>query len=80
MVTGSATRQAPKQFLELHGQPILVLTVRAFLQVPAVHRIFVAVRKNEMQRVEAQLAEHDLSERFPWSRAATPARIPSAMP
>ena len=61
MVTGGATRQAPKQFLELHGQPILVLTVRAFLQVPTVHRIFVAVRKSEMQRVEAQLAEHDLT-------------------
>jgi 2-C-methyl-D-erythritol 4-phosphate cytidylyltransferase len=60
MVTGHATRQAPKQFLELHGQPILVLTVRAFLQVSAVHRIFVAVRKTEIQRVESQLAEHGL--------------------
>jgi 2-C-methyl-D-erythritol 4-phosphate cytidylyltransferase len=60
MVTGSASRQAPKQFLELHGQPILILTVRAFLRVSAVHRIFVAVRKNEMARVESQLGEHGL--------------------
>jgi 2-C-methyl-D-erythritol 4-phosphate cytidylyltransferase len=60
MVTGSVARQAPKQFLELHGQPILVLTVRAFLQVPSIHRIFVAVRKSELQRVESQLAEHGL--------------------
>ncbi|MHB1938097.1 MAG: 2-C-methyl-D-erythritol 4-phosphate cytidylyltransferase [Acidobacteriaceae bacterium] len=60
MATGGAARQAPKQFLELHGQPILVLTVRAFLQVSAVHRIFVAVRKNEMERVETQLREHRL--------------------
>lgn len=63
MVTGSAIRQAPKQFLELHGQPILVLTVRAFLQVPAIHRMFVAVRKIEMSRVESQLAEHGLSDK-----------------
>jgi 2-C-methyl-D-erythritol 4-phosphate cytidylyltransferase len=60
MVTGSVARQAPKQFLELHGQPILVMTVHAFLQVPSIHRIFVAVRKSEMQRVESQLAEHGL--------------------
>jgi 2-C-methyl-D-erythritol 4-phosphate cytidylyltransferase len=60
MVTGHATRQAPKQFLELHGQPILVLTVRAFLQVTVIHRIFVVVRKSEIQRVESQLAEHGL--------------------
>ncbi len=60
MATGGAARQAPKQFLELHGQPILVLTVRAFLRVSAVHRIFVAARKSEMQRVESQLREHGL--------------------
>jgi 2-C-methyl-D-erythritol 4-phosphate cytidylyltransferase len=63
MVTGGATRQAPKQFLELHGQPILVLTVRAFLRVSAVERIFVAVRKSEIQRVQSQLAEHGLSDK-----------------
>ena len=63
MVTGSATRQAPKQFLELRGQPILMLTVRAFLQVPAVRRIFVAVRKSEIQRVISQLAEHGVSDK-----------------
>ncbi len=63
MATGGAARRAPKQFLELHGQPILVLTVQAFLQVSAVHRIFVAVRKNEMQRVESQLGEYGLLEK-----------------
>ena len=63
MVTGNATRQAPKQFLELHGQPILMLTVRAFLRVPALNRIFVAVRKSEVQRVESQLIEHGLSDK-----------------
>jgi 2-C-methyl-D-erythritol 4-phosphate cytidylyltransferase len=63
MATGGAAKHAPKQFLELHGQPILVLALRAFLQVSAVHRIFVAVRKNEMERVEAQLREHKLLEK-----------------
>jgi 2-C-methyl-D-erythritol 4-phosphate cytidylyltransferase len=63
MAPGGTARQAPKQFLELHGQPILVLTVRAFLQVPSVHRIFVAVRKNEIQRVESQLRGHRLLEK-----------------
>ena len=63
MVTSSATRQAPKQFLELRGQPILMLTVRAFLKVPAVQRILVAVRKSEMQRVESQLTEHGLADK-----------------
>ena len=38
-----------------------MLTVRTFLQVPAVQRIFVAVRKSEMQRTESQLAKHGLS-------------------
>ncbi|MES2221995.1 MAG: IspD/TarI family cytidylyltransferase, partial [Acidobacteriota bacterium] len=63
MVTGSSTRHAPKQFLELHGQPILVLTARAFLQLPAIQHIFVAVRNSEMQRVESQLSEHGLSDK-----------------
>jgi 2-C-methyl-D-erythritol 4-phosphate cytidylyltransferase len=63
MATGGAAKHAPKQFLELHGQPILVLALRAFLQVSAVRRIFVAVRKNEMERVEAQLREHKLLEK-----------------
>lgn len=63
MATGGTARHAPKQFLELHGQPILVLALRAFLHVPSVHRVFVAVRKNEIQRVESQLREHGLLEK-----------------
>ncbi|MHB8388677.1 MAG: 2-C-methyl-D-erythritol 4-phosphate cytidylyltransferase [Acidobacteriaceae bacterium] len=63
MATGGAGRHAPKQFLELGGQPILVMTVRAFLQGPATHRIFVAVRKNEMERVESELRKHALLEK-----------------
>lgn len=64
MATGSHAGHAPKQFLELDGQPILVLALRSFLQVEDVHHIYVAVRRSEMQRVESQLREHGLSERI----------------
>ncbi|MGH9615171.1 MAG: 2-C-methyl-D-erythritol 4-phosphate cytidylyltransferase [Acidobacteriaceae bacterium] len=63
MATAGTARPAPKQFLELNGQPILVLALRTFLRVAAVHQIFVAVRKGEMQRVESQLREHGLLEK-----------------
>jgi 2-C-methyl-D-erythritol 4-phosphate cytidylyltransferase len=50
-----------KQFIELKGLPILVHSVRAFLDVPAVTAIYVAVRDTEQPRVSAMLAEHHLS-------------------
>jgi 2-C-methyl-D-erythritol 4-phosphate cytidylyltransferase len=58
---GVGTRMAasqPKQFLELNGLPILIHSLRAFAAVPRVTSIYVAVRQNEMERVEAQVAEH----------------------
>ncbi len=64
MAPGAGTRHAPKQFLELGGQPILVLTLRAFLQVEGIQQIFVAVRKNEIERVQTQLREHRLQEKI----------------
>jgi 2-C-methyl-D-erythritol 4-phosphate cytidylyltransferase len=64
MAASAGTRHAPKQFLELGGKPILVLTLRAFLQVERIQQIFVAVRKNEIQRVEAQLRDHGLETRI----------------
>ncbi len=64
MAPSTGAKHAPKQFLELGGKPILVLTIRAFLQVEAIQQIFVAVRKNEIQRVEAQLREHCLEARI----------------
>jgi 2-C-methyl-D-erythritol 4-phosphate cytidylyltransferase len=48
----------PKQFLELNGLPILIHSLRAFAAAPRVTAIYVAVRRNEMERVEAQVAEH----------------------
>ena len=62
---GLGTRMAasqPKQFLELRGVPILIHSLRAFAAVERITGIFVAVRRNEMERVEAQIesqiAEH----------------------
>ena len=57
---GVGTRMAasqPKQFLELNGLPILIHSLKAFAAVPRVTAIYVAVRRNEMERVEAQVAE-----------------------
>jgi 2-C-methyl-D-erythritol 4-phosphate cytidylyltransferase len=56
-----ATGGVSKQFLELKGLPILVHSLRAFLHVPAVTGIYVAVRDTEQPRVTAMLAEHGLS-------------------
>jgi 2-C-methyl-D-erythritol 4-phosphate cytidylyltransferase len=53
----------PKQFLSLDGLPILIHSLRAFAAVERVTAIYVAVRKTEMARVEAQIAEHGFSGR-----------------
>jgi 2-C-methyl-D-erythritol 4-phosphate cytidylyltransferase len=58
---GLGTRMAgpqPKQFLELGGLPILIHSLRAFAAVKRVTAIYVAVRKTEIERVEAQIAEY----------------------
>jgi 2-C-methyl-D-erythritol 4-phosphate cytidylyltransferase len=63
---GLGTRMAgpqPKQFLALDGVPILVHSLRAFAAVSRVTAIYVAVRKTEMERVEAQVAEAGFSGR-----------------
>jgi 2-C-methyl-D-erythritol 4-phosphate cytidylyltransferase len=58
---GLGTRMAgrePKQFLSLDGAPILIHSLRAFAAVNRVTAIYVAVRKAEIERVQAQIAEH----------------------
>jgi len=63
---GLGTRMAgpqPKQFLALDGVPILVHSLRAFAAVERVRAIYVAVRKSEMERVEAQVAEYGFAGR-----------------
>jgi 2-C-methyl-D-erythritol 4-phosphate cytidylyltransferase len=61
---GLGTRMAgpqPKQFLALGGVPILIHSLRAFAAVPRVTAIYVAVRKSEVERVEAQIAGYTLA-------------------
>src|SRR5579859_5660613 len=63
---GLGTRMAgpqPKQFLSLDGVPILIHSLRAFAEVRRVTSIFVAARKPEMERVEAQVADYGFSSR-----------------
>ncbi|MGA7157095.1 MAG: 2-C-methyl-D-erythritol 4-phosphate cytidylyltransferase [Acidobacteriaceae bacterium] len=57
-----STGGVSKQFLQLRGLPILVHSLRAFLAVPGVTAIYVAVRDTEQARVSAMLAEHHLSQ------------------
>jgi 2-C-methyl-D-erythritol 4-phosphate cytidylyltransferase len=57
---GLGTRMAgpqPKQFLALDGVPILIHSLRAFAAVPRVTSIYVAVRKQETERVASQISE-----------------------
>jgi 2-C-methyl-D-erythritol 4-phosphate cytidylyltransferase len=63
---GVGTRMAgpqPKQFLALDGVPILIHSLRAFAAVKCVTAIYVAVRKPEIERVEAQVAEYGFAGR-----------------
>jgi len=63
---GLGTRMAgpqPKQFLSLAGLPILIHSLRAFASVERVTAIYVAVRKTEMERVQAQVSEYGFADR-----------------
>ncbi|WP_109485562.1 2-C-methyl-D-erythritol 4-phosphate cytidylyltransferase [Occallatibacter savannae] len=63
---GLGTRMAgpqPKQFLSLGGLPILIHSLRAFASVERIKAIYVAVRKTEIDRVQAQVSEHGFSDR-----------------
>ena len=53
----------PKQFLALDGVPILVHSLRAFAAVQRVTAIYVAVRRPEIERVRAQVAEYGFADR-----------------
>lgn len=62
MAAGSHTA-APKQFLSVGGVPVLVRSLKAFLDVPKVSAVCVAVRASEQGRVEEQIREHELGSR-----------------
>jgi len=56
----ATTGGSPKQFLSLRGVPILLHSINAFLAVPRVSAIYVAVRASEQPRVSEMLAQHHL--------------------
>jgi 2-C-methyl-D-erythritol 4-phosphate cytidylyltransferase len=51
----------PKQFLSIAGVPVLVHCLRAFLAVPRVEAIYIAVRKTEIERVREQVTQFSLA-------------------
>ena len=53
----AASGGAPKQFLSLGGVPLLVHSLRAFLAVPRITGIYIAVREPEQARLRELLAE-----------------------
>ncbi len=59
----AASGGAPKQFLSLGGVPLLVHSLRAFLAVPRVTGIYIAVREPEAERLRELLAEYALTDR-----------------
>jgi 2-C-methyl-D-erythritol 4-phosphate cytidylyltransferase len=59
MSVGSSA-STPKQFLSIAGVPVLVHCLRAFLAVPRVEALYVAVRRTEIDRVREQVAEFSL--------------------
>ena len=60
--SGTHPGASPKQFLSLAGSPILIHSLRAFLAVPRVTAIYVAVRESEHSRVAELIAEHNLGD------------------
>jgi 2-C-methyl-D-erythritol 4-phosphate cytidylyltransferase len=60
MQTGPASAQkpAPKQFLLLDGQPILVHTLAALAATAGIRGIWIAVRPGEQPRLQTLLADH----------------------
>jgi 2-C-methyl-D-erythritol 4-phosphate cytidylyltransferase len=53
----------PKQFLSLHGVPILIHSLRAFAAVPEVSAMLVAVRKPALERFRGQVEEYGFADR-----------------
>jgi 2-C-methyl-D-erythritol 4-phosphate cytidylyltransferase len=55
-----STQATPKQFLSIGGVPVLVHCLRAFLAVPRVEAVYIAVRRTEIERVAALVEEFGL--------------------
>jgi len=57
---GASGAATPKQFLSIGGVPVLVHCLRAFLAVERVEAVYIAVRRPEIERVAALVAEFGL--------------------
>ncbi len=53
---------APKQFLELDGVPIVILTLRRIASCPQITQIIVATRGEEVERLEARIRDEKFSQ------------------
>jgi 2-C-methyl-D-erythritol 4-phosphate cytidylyltransferase len=49
--------ETPKQFLELNGTPIVILSLRRIASCPLVTELIVATRADEIQRLEERIAK-----------------------
>src|SRR3982750_2437939 len=63
-MAGPATGKArAKQFTELKGIPVLIHTLRKFVDVPAVSEIVIALRKQEAENFAPRLEEEKMGKR-----------------
>jgi 2-C-methyl-D-erythritol 4-phosphate cytidylyltransferase len=60
MAAGGTPQPAPKQFVTISGVPVLIHSLRAFAAVERVTAILVAVRAQEVERVESLVHLYDL--------------------
>jgi 2-C-methyl-D-erythritol 4-phosphate cytidylyltransferase len=54
--------ETPKQFLELEGVPIVILSVRRLASCPLVTDILVATREDEVGRLEARIGDEQIKQ------------------
>lgn len=57
----AAEKKPPKQFLELDGVPVIIHTLRKFVEHPEVDEILVALRSHEMEELSERLAREKFS-------------------
>src|SRR6266516_1926394 len=54
--------ETPKQFLELNGTPIVILSLRRIASCPLVTDLIVATRADEVQRLEERIAKEEFKQ------------------
>ena len=67
MTSSTATAQGKTrsmQFVELDGVPILVHTLRRFVQLPAVSEVWIAMRKSESELFTQQLPKYGFGDKI----------------